>query len=163
MNETGRQGLGLPTRPDAPLPGARSALLLLLTINLFNYLDRQVLAAVVPNVRADLFGPEGVPPEGGAAAAVMHWMQGSFGFNPRNALIGSLAMANSGPNTNGSQFFVTTSTPQWLSGKHTIFGEVIAGYDVVEAISKVPRGAMDRPNSDVVLEKVEVLDKAPAQ
>ena len=77
--------------------------------------------------------------------------------------VGLLAMANSGPNTNGSQFFVTTSTPQWLSGKHTIFGEVISGYEVVDAISKVPRGAMDRPNSDVVLEKVEVLDKAPAQ
>jgi peptidyl-prolyl cis-trans isomerase A (cyclophilin A) len=75
--------------------------------------------------------------------------------------VGLLAMANAGPNTNGSQFFITTSMPTWLSGKHTIFGEVISGYDIVEAISKVPRGPMDKPNADVVLKKVEVLDKAP--
>jgi peptidyl-prolyl cis-trans isomerase A (cyclophilin A) len=75
--------------------------------------------------------------------------------------VGLLAMANSGPNTNGSQFFITTSVPAWLSGKHTIFGEVTAGYEVVEAISKVPRGERDRPNTEVVIKKLEVLDHAP--
>ena len=75
--------------------------------------------------------------------------------------VGLLAMANAGRNTNGSQFFITTSVPEWLSGKHTIFGEVTGGYEVVEAISRVPRGAMDRPNTDVVIKKVDVLDKAP--
>jgi peptidyl-prolyl cis-trans isomerase A (cyclophilin A) len=75
--------------------------------------------------------------------------------------VGLLAMANAGPNTNGSQFFITTSIPTWLSGKHTIFGEVISGYDVAEAISKVPRGPMDKPQQDVVLKKVDVLDHAP--
>ncbi len=53
--------------------------------------------------------------------------------------VGLLAMANAGPNTNGSQFFITTSTPTYLNGKHTIFGEVVKGYDVVEAISRVER------------------------
>ena len=75
--------------------------------------------------------------------------------------VGLLAMANSGPNTNGSQFFITTSTPQWLNGKHTIFGEVVKGYEVVEAISKVPKGPMDRPVQPVKIEKVEMSEKAP--
>jgi peptidyl-prolyl cis-trans isomerase A (cyclophilin A) len=75
--------------------------------------------------------------------------------------VGLLAMANSGPNTNGSQFFITTSTPQWLNGKHTIFGEVVKGYEVVEAISKVPKGPMDRPIQPVKIEKIEMSEKAP--
>src|SRR5438552_156533 len=69
---------------------------------------------------------------------------------------GLLAMANAGPNTNGSQFFVTVAATPWLSGKHTIFGEVVEGMDVVEAISTADRDSRDRPRSDVVLERVEV-------
>jgi peptidyl-prolyl cis-trans isomerase A (cyclophilin A) len=69
---------------------------------------------------------------------------------------GMLAMANSGPNTNGSQFFITVTDTSWLTGKHTIFGEVIEGYDIVEKISRVPRGAMDQPKTPVVLESVVV-------
>jgi peptidyl-prolyl cis-trans isomerase A (cyclophilin A) len=69
---------------------------------------------------------------------------------------GLLAMANAGPNTNGSQFFVTVAPTEWLTGKHTIFGEVTEGYDVVEAISRVPTGPQDRPSQDVVLERVEI-------
>jgi peptidyl-prolyl cis-trans isomerase A (cyclophilin A) len=69
---------------------------------------------------------------------------------------GLLAMANAGPNTNGSQFFVTVAPTAWLTGKHTIFGEVIEGYDVVEAISRADRDKNDRPRKDVVLERVEV-------
>jgi len=69
---------------------------------------------------------------------------------------GKLAMANAGPNTNGSQFFITVTDTGWLTGKHTIFGEVTEGYDVVEKISKVPRDAMDRPKTPVVLESVTI-------
>jgi peptidyl-prolyl cis-trans isomerase A (cyclophilin A) len=69
---------------------------------------------------------------------------------------GKLAMANAGPNTNGSQFFITVTDTSWLTGKHTIFGEVTEGYDVVEKISKVPRDAMDRPKKPVVLESVTI-------
>jgi peptidyl-prolyl cis-trans isomerase A (cyclophilin A) len=69
---------------------------------------------------------------------------------------GLLAMANAGPGTNGSQFFVTVTATPWLTGKHTIFGEVVDGYDVVERISNAETGPRDRPDPDVVLERVRV-------
>jgi peptidyl-prolyl cis-trans isomerase A (cyclophilin A) len=71
---------------------------------------------------------------------------------------GILAMANAGPNTNGSQFFVTVAKTPWLNGKHTIFGEVTEGMDVVTSISTVDRDASDRPTSDVIVERVEISE-----
>jgi peptidyl-prolyl cis-trans isomerase A (cyclophilin A) len=69
---------------------------------------------------------------------------------------GLLAMANAGPDTNGSQFFLTVASTPWLTGKHTVFGEVVEGMDVVDAISTVDTDARDRPTTPVVLERVEI-------
>ena len=80
-------------------------------------------------------------------------------FNDHKVVRGALAMANAGPNTNGSQFFiVTTEEASWLDGKHTVFGMVTDGMDVVDAISEVPRDARDKPHEAVVMERVEISD-----
>jgi peptidyl-prolyl cis-trans isomerase A (cyclophilin A) len=71
---------------------------------------------------------------------------------------GKLAMANAGPNTNGSQFFITVATTDWLNDHHTIFGEVVKGQDVVEKISRVPRDRSDRPTTPVVMRAVRILE-----
>src|ERR1700738_3257688 len=69
---------------------------------------------------------------------------------------GKLAMANSGPNTNGCQFFITVAATPWLTGNHTIFGEVVEGQEIADKISKVARGAQDKPQKPVVLESVVI-------
>jgi peptidyl-prolyl cis-trans isomerase B (cyclophilin B) len=83
-------------------------------------------------------------------------------FNQHRVVRGALAMANAGPNTNGSQFFiVTTDAAPWLDGKHTVFGQVTSGMETVDAIEGLPTGARDRPQDDAVIERIE-LDGAGA-
>jgi cyclophilin family peptidyl-prolyl cis-trans isomerase len=78
-------------------------------------------------------------------------------FNEHKVVRGALAMANAGPNTNGSQFFlVTAQACPWLDGKHTVFGRVTSGMDVVDRISQLPRDARDRPREDAKIERVEL-------
>jgi cyclophilin family peptidyl-prolyl cis-trans isomerase len=80
-------------------------------------------------------------------------------FNDHEIVRGTLAMANAGPNTNGSQFFIVTAdaTP-WLDGKHTAFGQVTSGQDVVDAISAVDRDGSDRPRDPVTMDRVTVSE-----
>jgi peptidyl-prolyl cis-trans isomerase B (cyclophilin B) len=76
---------------------------------------------------------------------------------------GALAMANAGPNTNGSQFFIVTADAcPWLDGKHTVFGRVTSGIEVADKISELPSDSADKPRDDAVIERVEIADGSPA-
>jgi len=80
-------------------------------------------------------------------------------FNDHKIVRGALAMANAGPNTNGSQFFVVTADEApWLDGKHTVFGKVVEGEDVVERLNDVPTGGADRPKTPVLISSIELGD-----
>jgi cyclophilin family peptidyl-prolyl cis-trans isomerase len=80
-------------------------------------------------------------------------------FNDHKIVRGALAMANSGPDTNGSQFFIVTADEcSWLDGKHTVFGQVVSGQDVVEGISGVERDARDRPREPVTIDRIELSE-----
>jgi peptidyl-prolyl cis-trans isomerase A (cyclophilin A) len=114
--------------------------------------DGTVFHRVIPDFMIQGGDPEGSG-MGGPGYRFADETRGSkHGFQEK----GKLAMANAGPNTNGSQFFITVAPTSWLTGKHTIFGEVIEGYDIVEKISKVARDGMDRPKTPVVLESVTI-------
>ncbi|WP_419803935.1 peptidylprolyl isomerase [Terriglobus sp.] len=116
--------------------------------------DGTIFHRVIPDFMIQGGDPEGTG-MGGPGYKFADETRGSrHGFNEP----GKLAMANSGPNTNGSQFFITVAPTTWLTGKHTIFGEVVEGYDVVEKISKLSRDGMDRPKKPVTLDSV-VIEK----
>jgi peptidyl-prolyl cis-trans isomerase B (cyclophilin B) len=80
-------------------------------------------------------------------------------FNDHKVVRGALAMANAGPNTNGSQFFiVTTDAAPWLDGKHTVFGEVSEGMDVVDRLEAVPTDGQDRPSEPIGITSIELSE-----
>ncbi|KAL3472192.1 cyclophilin-like domain-containing protein [Aspergillus californicus] len=79
-------------------------------------------------------------------------------FKLRHTKKGTLSMANAGKNTNGSQFFITTAITSWLDGRHVVFGEVLEGYDIVEQIENVPKGASDRPTKAIKVVKSGELE-----
>ncbi len=120
--------------------------------------DKTIFHRVIPG-----FMIQGGDPTGSGAGEPGYVFADETSNGRKFDKVGLLAMANRGPGTNGMQWFITVSTPNYLDGKHTIFGEVVSGYDVVEKISKVPTGAdgRDRPNTTVVLKSVEISDKLP--
>jgi cyclophilin family peptidyl-prolyl cis-trans isomerase len=80
-------------------------------------------------------------------------------FNEHKVVRGALAMANSGPNTNGSQFFIVTADAcPWLDGKHTVFGQLTSGDEVIDAIEALPTDGRDRPTEPITLQSVDVSD-----
>jgi peptidyl-prolyl cis-trans isomerase A (cyclophilin A) len=106
---------------------------------------------VIPN-----FMIQGGDPLGQGIGGPGYKFEDEFGDGRRLDGPGYLAMANSGPGTNGSQFFITVAATPWLTGKHTIFGKVVEGQDVADRISRVATGRNDRPLEDVVLEEVKI-------
>ncbi len=114
--------------------------------------DGTIFHRVIPNFMIQGGDPQGT----GMGGPGYQFEDETRGSSHKFDKPGKLAMANSGPNTNGSQFFITVAPTDWLTGKHTIFGEVIERQDVVDKVANVPRGRQDRPNKDVKLQSVEI-------
>ncbi len=114
--------------------------------------DGTVLHRVIPN-----FMIQGGDPQGTGMGGPGYQFEDETKGSPHKFdKSGKLAMANSGPNTNGSQFFITVAETSWLTGKHTIFGEVMEGQDVVDKITKVARNAQDRPVKEIKVNAVKI-------
>lgn len=109
---------------------------------------------VIPNFMIQTGCPEGTGRSGSGKT-----IEDEFGPGLKHDKPGIFSMANAGPNTGDSQFFITHVPTPWLDGKHAIFGEVIEGLDVVIAIGNADRNQMDRPNEDIIMEKVYLVDE----
>ncbi len=114
------------------------------------YYDGLIFHRVIPD-----FMIQGGCPEGTGTGGPGYTFEDEI--NEHKVVRGALAMANAGPNTNGSQFFiVTVQSAPWLDGKHTVFGEVTDGMDVVDTISELPRDGRDRPQQEARIERLAI-------
>ena len=114
--------------------------------------DGTVFHRVIPN-----FMIQGGDPQGTGMGGPGYQFEDETKGSPHKFDVpGKLAMANAGPNTNGSQFFITVAATAWLTGKHTIFGEVVEGQTTVDNITSAPRDGQDRPRKEIRLNAVKI-------
>lgn len=129
----------------------------LTTKNFIELVEKGFYDGIIFHRVIDGFMIQGGDPTGSGMGGPGYKIKDEFGEGLRHDDEGILSMANAGPNTGGSQFFITLAPTPWLNGHHAIFGKVVEGMDVVRLIGVVPTDFRDRPREAVTMEKVEVV------